>query len=722
MRSSRLFRSVSGVLAGILTLSVPVSSFADAPGILPSGYATGLPKIEKLLSDYAASIRSGKDAAKFAKFAIETANGYSGRKISDALREELVKYRLDTVAKSALDAEVPSAAPSAVRKAMVDGLRDSVRRNASSEVRLIVKTSLSEDELTKSLEALGNVTVSPLPGGAYQVKFPKSGAFGKGLSSQLDSGTLPTSLIDGVEVVKPLVVQGLVSSGAYLTGETVTWGIGKLGASDYQYGLSQKAKVKVAVIDTGISLSHSDLSANIATNAKEIPDNGVDDDGNGFVDDYRGYNFYAGTSNADDDNGHGTHVAGIIAGGVNGSGVFGVDSNVSLVPLKVLSASGYGSTYGVIDAINYAANNGIKILNLSLGASGTPSSDPVCAAITSARSKGTLAVVAAGNENADTSAKIPAGCTDALTVAAVDSSLTKAYFSNYGAAVDVAAPGVGIYSTYPGSQYATMDGTSMATPFVAGLSAAMLAVAPNSTPTDIENSVRATSNTVPVTSSVNIGRFVSMRLLMSSLGIPADSDAGSGTTDPGTGSGSTGSGSTGTPPANQAPTVTVSAAKTGTNAYLVTATASDADGKIVRYEFYKGSVLAQSGSSSSYALAVTANTTVTVQVFDDSGASASASVNLAYSAPVANVAPSVTLKSTYLSKTSVSIRIDAKDSDGTLKRVQIFINGVQYYDFAPNASTYGGTLTLGRSRYSNTVKVIVTDNAGAQKSASITVK
>lgn len=194
-----------------------------------------------------------------------------------------------------------------------------------------------------------------------------------------------------------------------------------------------------------------------------------------------------------------------------------MDSNVSLVPLKVLSAQGYGSSYAVIDALNYAANNGIRVVNMSIGGNGTPSTDSICQTISYAKSKGVLAVVAAGNENADVSTKVPAGCSDALTVSAVDANLAKASFSNYGSKVDVAAPGVNVYSSYPGNKYVSMAGTSMATPFVTGLAAAVFAQSPNSTPDQVKVLLRDFANTVPVVSSVNIGRFVSMTKVMTSL-------------------------------------------------------------------------------------------------------------------------------------------------------------------------------------------------------------
>lgn len=245
-------------------------------------------------------------------------------------------------------------------------------RKGANDYRLFIRTSLTRSELESALAAFGAAKLSePLraPDGKdqYEIVFPNSGRYAKFLGTGLDKGEIPTSLFEGVEIVKPFVVEGLVSTGTYLAGEKLssTWGISKIGAQDYQYGLSQRAKVKVAILDTGVALSHPDLASNIAVNAGEIAGNGVDDDRNGYADDVRGYNFYARSGNADDDHGHGTHIAGVIGGRVNGTGVFGVDSNASIVPLKVLSSGGYGSSYAIIDAINYAANNGVKVLNMS---------------------------------------------------------------------------------------------------------------------------------------------------------------------------------------------------------------------------------------------------------------------------------------------------------------------------------------------------------------------
>lgn len=541
-----------------------------------------------------------------------------------------------------------------------------------------------------------------------------------------------------MEIVKPFVVESVVSTGAYLAGENLSsmWGMSKIGAVNYQYGLSLKPRVKVAVIDTGVSLSHPDLKPNIFVNSAEIAGNGVDDDKNGYVDDVSGYNFYARTPNADDDHGHGTHVAGVIGAVVNGKGVFGSNSSASIVPMKVLSAQGYGSSYAVIDAINYAANNGVKVINMSLGGSGDPANDSICRSISYAKSKGVISVVAAGNENADVSKKVPAGCADALTVSAVDSALKKASFSNYGSKVDVAAPGVSVYSTYPGGRYATMAGTSMATPFVSGLAAAVFAHSPNSTPDQAKVLIRDSANTLPVSSSVNIGRFVSMPKVMGALGVQDDSKYGTGQTSPNSGSGTSGSGATGSgstgsgtstgtgssggtgsgstgsgtvPSQNVPPTLSVGYSKIAANTYLFTAMATDSDGTVVRYEFKNGTALVSSGMTSSVQIAITQNSLVTVSAFDNAGGGAAKTFQLTYEAPAANKAPVVSASVSYPSSRLAYVSFGATDSDGKVAKVQLYLNGRLVYTVMPNATRFNATLALSRGK-AVTVKVVATDD------------
>ncbi len=317
------FRPLAGLVAGLVAVTSPLTSFAAVPvptanmGVSVS-YSTGNKPLDRMLSEYESSVRSKGDSAKLNGFLRES-SGFKDRKISDSLRDELLKNRLDGVAKTTLSAELPQKITSdSDRKAVLKGLVSSMRKGVDSDYRVIVRTSLTKAELTDALAVFGQAKATFLSSASgkdqYEIVFPSSGRYAKFLGSKLDGGEVPTSLFDGVEIVKPFVVEGTFSTGSYLAGEYLSsmWGIAKIGAQDYQYGLSLKQKVKVGVIDTGISLAHSDLKANIAVNAGEIAGNGVDDDKNGYVDDVSGYNFYAGKPSADDDHGHGTHVAGVI--------------------------------------------------------------------------------------------------------------------------------------------------------------------------------------------------------------------------------------------------------------------------------------------------------------------------------------------------------------------------------------------------------------------------
>ena len=261
------------------------------------------------------------------------------------------------------------------------------------------------------------------------------------------------------------------------------YGMTKIGApSAWDISTGSTSSV-VAIIDTGIDYNHPDLLDNIATNSREIPSNGVDDDGNGYIDDYYGYDFVSNDSNPMDDHFHGTHCAGTVgAKGNNGKGVTGVSWTVKLMPVKVLDAYGSGTLAGVASGMNYAVKRGVKILSMSLGT--TSYSSTLENAVINARNSGALVIAAAGNSALDTDAyphypsSLPQD--NVISVAASTSSDSFAYFSNYGAtSVDLAAPGDSILSTYLGGQYAYASGTSMATPHVAGMAALILAVNPS---------------------------------------------------------------------------------------------------------------------------------------------------------------------------------------------------------------------------------------------------
>lgn len=234
----------------------------------------------------------------------------------------------------------------------------------------------------------------------------------------------------------------------------------------------------VGVIDTGVDYTHPDLAANIWTNAGEIAGNGLDDDGNGYVDDIHGYDFYAGDADPMDENGHGTHVSGIIAAAENGIGVVGINAHAAkIMALRFLGPDGSGYTSGAVLALEYAVNNGAHLTNNSWGGGGY--SVAMYDMIAQAMAANQLFVAAAGNDNVniDTTPTYPASynLANVITVGSSDYYDAKSSFSNYGVnSVDLLAPGSEIASTYPNNQYVYASGTSMASPYVAGVASLLV--------------------------------------------------------------------------------------------------------------------------------------------------------------------------------------------------------------------------------------------------------
>ncbi len=266
--------------------------------------------------------------------------------------------------------------------------------------------------------------------------------------------------------------------------------------------------VVVAVIDTGVDYTHPDLAANAWQNPGEIAGDGVDNDRNGFIDDVYGWDFANNDANPMDDNGHGTHVSGTIgAVGNNGVGVAGVNWQVSILGLKFLDGSGSGSTSAAIAAVNYATRMrrdfGINVVASNNSWGGGGFSTALRDAIDAGGRAGILFVAAAGNEstNIDTTPSYPAGYTSEsiISVAATDRLNQVASFSNVGVTnVDLAAPGVSIYSTLPGNRYGSYSGTSMATPHVTGAVALLAAANPNASAAQIRSAIL--SGATPVAS------------------------------------------------------------------------------------------------------------------------------------------------------------------------------------------------------------------------------
>lgn len=312
--------------------------------------------------------------------------------------------------------------------------------------------------------------------------------------------------------------------GLHNTGQIIGVQDSDMDAPEAWDTLREAPDVIVAIIDSGIRTTHEDLRDNLWRNPREIA-NGRDDDGNGYIDDIHGINAMHGTGDPTDVHGHGTHVAGIIgAAANNGVGIAGTAWKVQLMSLRFMDADGYGTNSDAIECIDYARKNGAKVMNASFGSSAP--SFAMKTAIQAARNAGIVFAAAAGNETAnnDVTWSFPANFTTSLdnvvSVAASTQSDARASFSNWGlATVDVAAPGSMILSCGHDADdsYLYMGGTSMATPYVAGVIALMSARFPGETPAQLIERLRATVDPLPAWAGlvgsggrVNLARAVAL--------------------------------------------------------------------------------------------------------------------------------------------------------------------------------------------------------------------
>lgn len=336
--------------------------------------------------------------------------------------------------------------------------------------------------------------------------------------------SIPTTLDDPLyATAAPWSVSPLSAPMTYL------WSYIDIGVEALYPHLTLPAnEIIVAVIDTGVDKDHEDLVGRLWVNPVEGTEaayaNGFDDDNDGYVDSFIGWDFVNDTNNPADDSGHGTHVAGTIAAiGGNGLGIVGVAPWVRIMPLKVCNSSGTCRSSDIRAAMAYAVDHGAKIINLSLGAY-SRGSDAMAfeAAVNDANDAGVLVIAASGNNAVPASQLTPANTTHAMAVAAYRTDNAICTFSNYGWKVDVAAPGCGLNSGVEvsavlspnsrkcgaagneicsrnrlvGENYTLKQGTSMATPHVAGMAAVALTASPTATPLQIRQALHRTSRAI----------------------------------------------------------------------------------------------------------------------------------------------------------------------------------------------------------------------------------
>ena len=272
------------------------------------------------------------------------------------------------------------------------------------------------------------------------------------------------------------------------------WYLNKIGATSAWDKIGTYTVV-VAIVDGGVQITHPDLAANIWVNPSETIGNGLDDDGNGRIDDINGWDIANNDNSVSPDlnsQDHGTHVAGLVAAVTNNaSGIASIGGlTTKLMILKHSTAATGTSLINYIDGVFYAINNGAKVVNMSLGSGSSSQAEQ--AIFDYGYSKGVIFVAAMGNESAFGHG-FPAAYNNVIGVCATDINDVKATFSNYSPKADISAPGSNIYSTITSSNYGTQVGTSMATPIVAGTISAILSKNPGLTPNDVETLIKSTS-------------------------------------------------------------------------------------------------------------------------------------------------------------------------------------------------------------------------------------
>jgi subtilisin family serine protease len=328
---------------------------------------------------------------------------------------------------------------------------------------------------SSAVRSEGDVTVGKLPGNVAVVKLQRGESVGKKVARYKGRKDVVYAEPNYIATVSDLAVPsdpGYSSQwGLQAVHATGAWGV-------YPGAYASAGGSKIAILDTGIDSAHPDLATKLDTGDAASCVSGI-----------------CAANTANDDHGHGTHVAGIAAALTdNGIGVAGLGINAPLLPVKVCTADGSCTVAAVAAGVYWAVNHGSRVINLSLGAYGY--SATLCAAVSSAVSHGVVVVAAAGNDGVSLPS-YPAACPGAIGVAATMSDDESPDWSNYGSPdVFVSAPGDAIYSTWVGSTYATEMGTSMATPFVSGLASLLLGQSSARTVADVKDIIAETARKI----------------------------------------------------------------------------------------------------------------------------------------------------------------------------------------------------------------------------------
>jgi thermitase len=457
-----------------------------------------------------------------------------------------------------------------------------------------------------------------------------------------------------------------------------SWALPKIQAPS-AWDSANGSGVTIAILDTGVDSSHPDLAANM------VP----------------GWNIYDNNSNTADVHGHGTAVAGTAAMvGNNSSGSAGVAWGAKIMPVRISQPDGYAYWSTIAQGVNWAADNGAKVVNISYGVSG---SSTVQSAAQYLRNKGGVVVVSAGNTSALDST---AAHDSLLTVAATDSNDARASFSTYGNFVDLAAPGVSIYATTRGGSYGNWSGTSFSSPITAATAALMLSANSRLTPADIDRILKSTAvdlGTAGADQHFGAGRIDAARAVAAARATVASD--------------------------TQAPTISITSPTGGKVAAVVPVDVSFSDNVgVARAELYVNGSKVATDESSPFAFAWDTATygdgtyTLVAKAYDAAG-NVGTSPSVAVSISNDSTAPTVTrfnlTAGMTISSTRQTVSVSATDNQSVAK-ISLVIDGKEV------AVAYGGSLsytwnTRKLAKGAHTVTVRVTDNAGNVTSKTVTV-